>query len=163
MVATVQVVQKNGAGGTQTQVDGGNLRFKVADDANVDLNDPIVIPGSGSNYSYEKWLRFNVTVAPTNQITNLQFYTDGANGMGTGVSMWAKAVTSYATPALITSTSAYTDAFSYTSGSSLNLGAGPYTGTGEIGDHAVLGLEVASTASQGTTPSESLTFSYDET
>lgn len=163
MAATVQIVEKNGAGATATDKTSGTIRFKNADDATVDTNNPMVIPSSGSDWSYEKWLRLNVTVAPATNISNLKFYTDGTSGFGTGVSLWAKAVTSYATPAEGTSSTGYSDAFGYTSGSALSLGAGPYTGTGEKGDHCVLLLEVASTASPGSLTAETATFSYDET
>ena len=162
MVATVQIVEKNGAGGTATDKTSGTIRFKNADNATVDNNNPMVIPGAGSDFSFEKWLRLNVTVAPSVQISNLKFYTDGANGLGTGVLLWAKAVASYATPAEPANSSGYTNAFTFTSGAALSLGAGPFTGTGEKGDHAVCLMEVASTATQGQTPSETTTFSYDE-
>ena len=162
MVATVLIVEKNGAGGTNTDKTGGTIRMKDADDSNVDTNNPMVIPGSGSNYSFEKWLRMKMTVAPSVQLSNLKFYTDGTNSMGTGINLWAKNVTTFATPAQVSSTTGYTNAFSYSSGSPLVLGAGPYTTTGEMGDHVVLAQEVQSTATQGQTPSETLTFSYDE-
>jgi len=162
MVATVQIVEKNGAGGTPTDKTSGTIRFKNADDATVDTNDPMVIPGSGTDYSFEKWLRLNVTVAPDTNISNLKVYTDGANGFGTGVGMHWKAVTAYSTPAEATATTGYTDAFTYTSGSALSLGAGPYTGTGEKGDHLVAIMTVADTATQGSLTAETVTFSYDE-
>lgn len=162
MPATVQIVEKNGAGGTATDKTSGTIRFKNADNATVDNNNPMVIPGAGSDFSFEKWLRLNVTVAPSVQISNLKFYTDGANGLGTGVLLWAKAVASYATPAEPANSSGYTNAFTFTSGSSLSLGAGPFTSTGEKGDHAVCLMEVQNTATQGQTPSETITFSYDE-
>lgn len=162
MVATVQVVEKNGAGGTATDKTSGTVRFKNADDATIDNNNPMVIPAAGSDWSFEKWLRLNITVAPAVQLTNLKFYMDGANNFGTGVNLWAKAVTAYSTPAEGTSSAGYTNAFSYTSVSALSLGAGPFTGTGEKGDHAVLLMEVASTATQGSLTAETATFSYDE-
>lgn len=163
MVATVQIYEKNGAGGTPTvKSGGGSIRFKNADNATVDTNNPMVIPASGIDYSFEKWLRLNVSVAPATNISNLEVYSDGANGLGTGVGLYAKAVASYATPAEATATTGYTDFFTYTSGSALSLGAGPYTGTGEKGDHCVMICTVADTASPGTTPNETITFSYDE-
>jgi hypothetical protein len=162
MVATVQIIEKNGAGGTGTDKTSGTIRFKNADDATVDLNDPMVVPGSGTDYSYEKWLRLNVTGGSYSQITNIEAYSDGANGLGTGVGLYAKAVTSYATPAEATTTSGYTDFFSYTSGSPLSLGAGPFTSTGEKGDHLVMIATVADTASGGLTASETLTIAWDE-
>ena len=162
MAATVQLVEKNGAGGTPTDKTSGNIRFKNADNATVDLNNPLVKPTSGFDYSFEKWLRANVAGGTYSQITNLRIYSDGANGMGAGVEVYAKAVTNYATPAEATATTGYADFFSYTSGAALSLGAGPYTSTGEKGDHAVLMCRVGTTVSGGLTPSETLTLAWDE-
>lgn len=162
MAATVQIVEKNGAGATQTDKTSGTIRFKNADDSTVDLNDPMVKPPSGTDYSFEKWLRLYVSGGTYTQITDIVAYMDGANGLGTGVGLYAKAEASYATPAEATSASGYTDAFTYTSGSPLALGAGPFTSTGEKGDHLVMMLTVASTASGGLTPSETLTLAWDE-
>ena len=162
MAATVQIIEKNGAGGTPTDKTAGTVRFKNADDATVDLANPMVVPGTGTDYSFEKWLRMSVSGGSYTQITNVKAYSDGSNGMGTGVGLWAKAVASYATPAEGTSTAGYTDFFSYTSGAALSLGAGPFTSTGEKGDHLVMLCAVASTASGGLTPSETLTLAWDE-
>ncbi len=162
MAATVQIIEKNGAGGTPTDKTSGQIRFKNADNATVDTANPMVKPGAGTDYSFEKWLRLNVTGGAYTEITNIKAYMDGANGLGTGVTLYAKAVASYATPAEATGTAGYTDAFTYTSGSPLSLGAGPYSSTGEKGDHLVLMLAVGTTASGGITSSEVLTFSYDE-
>lgn len=162
MVATVQIVEKNGTAGTNTQKDGGTIRFKNADNATVDTNNPLVVPTSGTEYSYEKWTRLKVTVAPDTNISNLKFYTDGSNGW-TGVGLHAKAVTAYATPALATATTGYTNAFTYTSGSALDLGTAAVTGTGEKGDHAVLIMTVGTSASAGVLTAETATYSYDET
>lgn len=162
MSATVQLIEKNGAGGTGTDKTSGTIRFKNADNATVDLANPMVKPGAGSDFSYEKWLRMNVTGGTYSQITNVKVYSDGGNGLGTGVLLWAKAVASYSTPAEATSTAGYTNFFTYTSGSALTLGAGPYTSTGEKADHCVMMCEVQSTASGGLTASETLTLSWDE-
>jgi hypothetical protein len=162
MAATVQLIEKNGAGGTPTDKTGGTIRFKKADNATVDLLNPLVKPAAGSDWSFEKWLRLNVTGGAYTQITNVRVYTDGSSGLGTGINTWAKAVGAYATPALLTSSAGYANLFSYTSGGALSLGAGPFTGAGEKGDHAVLGCEVTSAAAGGLTPSETLTLEWDE-
>jgi hypothetical protein len=162
MAATVQILEKNGAGPTTTVKDGGTIRFKKADNSTVDLANPLVKPGAGNDYSFEKWLRFNVSAGTYSQITNIKAYSDGANGMGTGVEVYAKAVTTYATPALGTSVAGYTDLFTYNSGAALTLGAGPFTSTGEKGDHLVLLARVGTTVSGGVTPGETLTFAWDE-
>ncbi len=163
MAATVKIVEKNGAGGTQTDKTSGTIRFKNADNSTVDTSNRMVVPGSGSDWSFEKWLRLQVDVAPAVDLQNLKFYTDGANSFGTGINLWAKAVTSFATPAEATASAGYSSAFGYTSAAALSLGAGPFTGTGEKGDHAVLVLEVQSTAAPGLLSTETLTWSYDET
>ena len=162
MAATVKIVEKNGAGGTPTDKTGGNIRFKNADNATVDLVDPLVKPASGYDYSFEKWLRMNVTGGSYSQITNVKLYSDGAGGMGTGVEVYAKAVSSYATPAEATGVSGYADLFGYISSSPLSLGAGPFTGAGEKGDHAVLICRIDNTVSGGLTPSETITLAWDE-
>lgn len=162
MPATVQLVEKNGSTPTLTDKTGGTIRFKNADNATVDLVDPMVKPTSGSDWSWQKWLRLNVTGGTYTQISNLRAYTDGSNGLGTGLNLWARAAASYATPAEETASTGYANAFGYTSGSPLSLGAGPYTGTGEKGDHLVMALEVTSSASGGLTPSETLTVAWDE-
>lgn len=164
MVATVTIGEKNGAGGTYTDKTSGTVRFKNADNATVDSGNPMVIESGITDYSFEKWLRLMIgATGPSTSISNLKFYTDGANGMGTGVSLYAKAVAAFATPAEATSVTGYASAFTYTSGAPLSLGAGPYsTINTEIGDHCVMMMAVADTAAPGTTPSETLTFSYDE-
>jgi len=163
MPATVQLVEKNGAGGTPTDKTSGNIRFKNADNSTVDLNNPMVVPSApGFDYSFEKWLRLNVTGGSYSQITNVRAYSDGSNGMGTGVEVYAKAVATYATPAEATATTGYTNFFTYTSGAALSLGAGPFTSTGEKGDHLVMMLRVSEAASAGLTPSETLTLAWDE-
>ena len=162
MPATVQIIEKNGAGPTTTDKTGGSVRMKKADNSTVDLANPLVKPPSGSDWSFEKWLRLIVTGGTYSQITNLRAYTDGSSGLGTGVNLWAKAVSTYSTPVQGSSSSGYANAFTYTSGSPLSLGAGPFTSTGEKGDHLVLLAEVQSTASGGLTTAETVTIGWDE-
>lgn len=164
MVATVTIGEKTGAGGTYTDKTGGTVRFKNADNATVDSGNPMVIAAGTTDYSFEKWLRLRIgATGPSVSISNLKFYTDGANGMGTGVNLYAKAVATFATPAHATATTGYTSAFSYTSVAPLSLGAGPFSAINtEMGDHCVMMMTAGDTASPGTTPSETLTFSYDE-
>lgn len=163
MPATVQIVEKNGAGGTATDKTSGSVRFKKADNATVDLSNPLVVPSApGFDYSFNKMLRLSVTGGTYSQITNVRAYSDGANGLGAGVGLFAKATATYAQPAQASSVTGYTDFFTYTSGSSLSLGAGPFTSTGEKGDHLDMVLRVAETASGGVTPTETLTVAWDE-
>jgi hypothetical protein len=162
MAATVQLIEKNGAGGTATDKTGGTVRFKKADNSTVDLVNPMVKPPSGSDWSFQKWLRLNITGGSYTQITNVRAYSDGSSGLGTGINVWAKATNAYATPALETASTGYANLFTYTSGAPLSLGAGPFTGTGEKADHLQLACEVTSAASGGLTPTETVTVAWDE-
>ena len=162
MPATVQIIEKNGAGGTPTDKTSGTIRFKNADNATVDTSNPMVKPPSGTDYSFEKWIRLNVNGGTYTEITNIKAYSDGSSGLGTGIGLFAKAVASYTTPTEPSATTGYTSFFTYTSGSALSLGAGPYTSTGEKGDHLVMLMTVDNTASGGITPSETLTIAWDE-
>lgn len=161
MAATVSILEKNGSGPTTTDKTGGTVRFKNADNASVDLVNPMVKPSSGSDWSFEKWLRASMAGTYT-QITNLVAYLDGSNNLGTGINLWGRIVTAYATPVEPSASTGLTNAFGYTSSSPATLAAGPLTGTGEKGDHLVLTLEVTSTAPGGLTPTETLTFAWDE-
>jgi len=166
MAATVDIVEKNGTTGAQTVKTSGTVRFKTADDPNVDLNNPLTVPASGSNFSFEKWLRLNVSGGTFTQISNIRAYTDGVNNMGTGINLWYKTAAAYAAPSQPAGTTGYTDLFTATSGAPIDLsGAATYDSTAlpkEIGNHLVIMAEVQSTASQGVTPAETLTFSWDE-
>lgn len=165
MVATVQVVERNGTAGTTTQKDGSTLRFKNADNALVNTSDPMVIPTAGQDWSIMKWTILNVTVAPSTSISNRKFYTDGTGWSAADASVkgWAQAETTYATPSAPTSSTEFAnDMFAYTSGAALDLGTGALSSTGLIGDHAVLALEVEAGATQGALAAETLTYSYDE-
>lgn len=172
MVASVQIREKNGAGEVATDKTSSTVRFKTADDSNVDLNNPMIIPASGQNHSVEKWLRLYIdSPGPDTQITNLRAYLDGTNNFGAGVDLYYATASSYSTPTTPSNSDsipkhggvAMTDAFTLTSGSPLNLGAGPYSGTTkDIGDYLILVLTVRDNASPGVTPTETFTFSYDE-
>jgi hypothetical protein len=168
MAATVLVREKNTAGETATDKTSGTVRFKTADDANVDNNAPMVKPAAGSNWSYQKFLRLDASVGPAGQITSPRFYTDGSQS-NTGVTMYAKTTNlgAFATPALESAATGYTDAFTYTSGSSKALdavNAGPFTGTGDFGDYLKLAMAVTSSVSApGALTGETMTFAWDET
>jgi hypothetical protein len=166
MTATVQIGQKTGTGGTFTDKTSGTIRLKNAGDANADLQDPLLVPtGTGVvDWSFECWLRLKCTAAPSAQLSNPQFYTDGTGGFGTGVTTYAKKVAAYATPAEATATgTGWTNIFDFTPSAPLTLGSAvSQTGTGEFGDHLVIKAKVDSSAIPGVRTAEVLTFSYDE-
>lgn len=167
MAATVLIEELNGAGQTATDKTSGTIRFKNADNATVDLVNPLVKPGAGVDYSFEKWLRCNVTVAPAGNISNLKFYMSGSAETGQALYISTTNPSAYSTPAEATTATGYTDAFTYTSGSPKAMDAvntGPFTGTGQKGDYFKMMMTVGTTiAAPGTLASKTMTVQWDET
>ena len=163
MAATV-IINEWTSTATQTDKTSGTVRMKNANDPTVDSNDPLVIPTSGSDFSYTKWLQLRITgTPPSDKINNLQFYTDGANGFGTGVNLWAKSAAAFSTPSEPTTSSGYANAFGLTVGGALALSSSDFSGSGtNIGSFVTLLMEVSATATVGALTAETVTFSYDE-
>ena len=95
MVATVSVYfdwgGADGAPGTSTDVDALGppcLRFKNADDATIDGADKPTIPGAGTIYTYLKSLYLYCNDADGHTLDNFRIYSDGANGLGTGLDIY---------------------------------------------------------------------------
>jgi len=181
----------DGTPGTSTDVDAlgpPTLRFKAADDATIDTANPILVPSSGTRYSYWKQIYLYCDDADSNTIDNIRFYSDGAIGFGTGVSLMvgdetpvknSGADTGYEVATGTEGTTgdemvaAHADLTGSTSAASLTSVA-PLTvsisedgsaidAAGETSNYVVLQVNVLSTASAGLTSSETLTFQYDET
>jgi len=92
MAATVEIRSYHGATpDAGTNVAGSNIRLKQADNDTVDTANPVPIPASGTNYSYVKNLAFYAVSSPANSLSNLKFYSDGSNGLGSGVGLQVKA------------------------------------------------------------------------
>ena len=177
MAATVIINEWNG-NSSKTDKTGSTVRFKTADNATVDTNNPITIPTSGQTHSYEKWLELAITgTAPSQRINNLKFYTDGGNGFGTGITMYgevnptgsfrsaAQAASGNAVPLGGSGSITMTNAFAYTAAGAFALSSAAETFSGSttnIGRFVVLVMTVSAAASQGTLTAETGTFSYDE-
>jgi len=158
-----------------------NIRFKQADNATIDANDPIPIPAAGSEYSRWKQIYLYCDTAPSTQVDNIRFYTDGT-GFGTGITVNVAdqfpvknsgADTGYdvsdANEVMTTHTdiTSVTDAFTFTSGSplsgpSISEAGNVINAIGETSNYLVLQMVVASTASPGDLANETFTFKYDE-
>jgi len=186
MAATVIIVRKTGADGSPTATDlaGGNTRANAYDTHSTgDTTNPIQVPAAGTNYSYWVTTRLDATVTPAGTIDNLRWYTDGANGFGTGVTCTVAKAATGATAGYRQATgtpgdtgtqltqgnhsgldAAPGDCFSETSGAPLALtGSISNPSTGEFGDHAVYQIDVGTTAGAGATTAETFTFKFDET
>lgn len=181
MAATVVIAQYTGAApGASTDVTSASVTVGTSDEAQT--ASAIPIPTSGSNHSYWNTMALVATAAPDNAINNLNFYSDGTNSFGTGVtaivitaSGYVQAVgTAGSSGALLSSTchgglsgcsgAATSDLFLYTSSCKLTVTGSIGATTGSIGDKFVVQqLSVISTAGAGNTSEESMTFEFDET
>lgn len=167
MAATIQIHELTTDADTGVDKTSGTVRFKNANDTAVDTANPMVVPGAGSDHSFTKKIRARMTVAPDTNISNMRWYSDGANGFGTGVTCtYVNLGTTFGTQNETDHTG--TDLFTATSGSPID-GDGTDTGPfvpGDnntyIGDIIELQLHVASTASNGALPAETLTLAWDE-
>lgn len=167
MAAAIQIHEMS-ALATGTDKTSGTVRFKDADNATVDTSNPLVVPASTTIYSYTKRLRAKMVTAPSVQVDNFRWYSDGANGFGTGIGVQAKNIGTTWTANYKTAMSSGSDLFGYTSASPLDgdgTDTGPFTSIDEgnyIGDLIELQMSVASTASQGALSAETITLAFDE-
>lgn len=179
----------DGSPGTEQDTDAlgpPRLRFKTADDATIDTNNPIPIPAAGTKYSYWKQIYLYCGTAPSTKVDNVKLYSDGG-GFGTGITVKVGDQFPVKTNALDTGyevatgtpgdtgdemvaahadLSASTDLFTFTSGSPLSVSiseAGSIIDAiGETTNYVVMQMEVLSTAGSGDLTDETLTFKYDE-
>jgi len=161
MAATVQWENSTAASATWASVT--QIRFKNANDANIDLNNPMVKPGAGVDYSFEKAMRANCTVAPSNQISNVRYFFNGSET--TGIDSYHKFTASYTQPVELDAGSIA--GYVNTANSTYYAWAGvtTFTGTGQIGDLVYFGITVGTSASSGlnnTTSAGNVQLVWDE-
>lgn len=170
MVATVQIISYHGAtGSTETQIDGSVVKYKRADNDTDDTLNPVVIPLSGTNYSWRKSFKLKITVSPDGDISNLRFFTAGS--WGTGITLYGLKQATYTQGSSTDETALFdagaVDTSTWTSSSPYVINSGivisnPNTGTGTQ-DYLVTQLAVDSTATRGTAGPVTLTYRFDET
>lgn len=177
----VQIRRWTGTSGSETKTDvtGINSRMNAEDAHSTGgTTNPIVVPAAGTNYSYWAAFRLFFSGSGTGTMNNLKWYTDGANGLGTGVTMKMNTATGYVqatgtagTTGNVLNTTNYStlagatsDAFSFTSGSPKTVsGSSTNPNNSDVGDFVVLQIEVGTTAGAGATAQETMTFQYDTT
>ncbi len=163
-----------------------NIRFKTADDFNIDTNDPIPIPASGVKRSFWKSIFLKAIAGPFTQITEVKFFTNGGS-FGTGI---LTEVADELPNHNSTSTSGYSEATGVQGddGDEMVANYGGLTGkqdafgfvsmtpkdvtisetdnkiqnVGESTNYLVFQMEVDSSAGPGDLPNETWTFQYDE-
>ncbi len=183
MAATVTIRRWTGAGPTKTDITSINTRANAEDaHSTAGTTNPIQIPAAGTNYSYWVTTRLSADVTPAGTINNIKWYTDGANGFGTGVTATVGSVPSGTGYTQATGTPGTTgtelvvanypgftpspgdDPFSFTSGSPKSItGTISNPSTGDFGDFVVYQIKVGTTAGPGATPQETFTWKFDET
>lgn len=166
MPAEIQIHEMSALDSGEDKTDD-TIRFKKADNADVDFNDPIKIPDSGSEYSYTKTLRPYMAAAPDTQVENLRWYT-GGEGFRAGVAVNAKNIGDSWSENSDSEMTGGSDLFEYTKSSPLDgdeTDSDPFEPDREddyIGDLIRMQMVVDDTASRGKLSSKTLTMAYDE-
>lgn len=180
MAETIVLRHYTGSSGAPvlTDVTSLNTRMNSSDThASAGTATPVPIPTAGTNYSYWVALRADATVTPVGTVSNLRWYSDGANSAPAGVTFKAQEATSYVqatgtsgttglqlnTTNYATLTAAPVDLFGFTSVSPKSIsGSITNPSTGPFGSWFVVQGEVASTtATSGAVPTETLSLVYD--
>lgn len=175
LVATVQIRRLTGpVAATSTNVTSGSVHAGTEDVNTSPCKIPV--PTAGSNYSFWVNTQLHATVAPDNSLTNIKWYTDGANTFGTDITAIVSTASIYigasgaagSSGSLLTAanhaslTGATSSLFLYTSSCKLAVAGSIANTTGSFGNRVVYQLIVASNASAGNTGSETITFEFDE-
>lgn len=189
MAATVNVeVWTGGSAGSPTKTNASTLRFRTDDSpSTIDTTNPLIIPDSGTNYSY--WMHVALNWSGTySEISNIRFHTDGAIGWSLGTAGQVvrgnrdsgdhgcpEASYAVATGTAGTSgddlganhgyysaqTTSEADVTGDTSGAKATIDSSTYTTDGSS-KAVVLQADVDTDASTGVQPDETFTFTYDE-
>lgn len=170
MAATYQVDVFHGAGPSAGAWPAGGRFHRADTDPTTDGSTTFIpIPTSGTNYSWRKSFKLNVTGAPTGTVSNLRFYSD-ASSWGTGITPYAMKEASYTQASASDNTALFdgsaVDLTTYTSGSPYTINSGTVlTATTGYGTQDYLVIQVGGTSSvaAGTTTARTLTYRVDET
>lgn len=186
MAATVLIRRRTDAtGATQTDITTGNTVANAQDTHEavaIGSANPIQVPSSGTNYSFWVTTQLDATVTPSGTINNINWFTDGSNGFGTGVGCIMSESNTYdqATGTVGTTGTELTvanygngttdlefapvDAFIRTSGSPEPVsGSISNPTTGLFGDMIIYQITVGQTAGPGPINQETFTWQFDET
>ena len=108
MSAIVSLVQNTGEsyGGSTQEVAKSIFYFLSQSDATAGkATYPLVLPDSGTRYSYELWLRARVDLAPLNNVYNFKaWYVSGIPAVGVTVKVNSDIVSAYSAPSNLQST-----------------------------------------------------------
>jgi hypothetical protein len=165
MASTFAMNETYGTSGAPTSVDTTALNLLGAnvasgsDTTTAPAANPIALPASGTNYSYERWCRAHFTGSFTS-ITNIGFFKyAGSLGTGVGINEGTTAG-AFATP-VNTASSVATAGIPTSAGSATTVGPASITTAG-YSQYVVLQMTVASTASSGVVATQTYRFTWQE-
>lgn len=178
-MGSVQIRRKTGSGPTATDITSINTRLNAEDaHSTAGTTNPIRVPTTGTNYSYWATTQLYYTGTATGTINNIEWFTDGGNGLGTGVGLvvstagaYVQATGTAGTTGLPLSMANHsglsgtpTNAFVYVTGAALAVnGSVTDPNNQDVGSAVVIQVTVQPTAAAGATPQETMTFRYDST
>lgn len=162
MVASLSLrVQTGSSPGTKSSAVTG-VDLISADNATNSLANRQANPLTVGTRSYEKYLRLEIDTAPANAVSNFLVWGDGSVAANTTLYFKGE-VASYATPTNATSSVATEDFTDYDSGNKAQWDDGSYDTIGDLTEYIVFQLAVGGPASPGNWPTETVSYSYDET
>lgn len=171
MAATVEVIKQYGTspGSESSDLSVSGIALKSVDDvATSPASAPVEILSTGTNYSYESWVKFKVTnMGGSSLLDTFQIWGSGSQILSGTVKITVNTAAQvvYETPDDAQSdepTFGGRDDFkNHGSGSKISI-AGTLTAIGHTTDFAVFQLVVFDTASPGSIPEQTVFYSYQE-
>lgn len=173
MAATTEIHIFTGAfPGTNTNVTSTEVRFKRQDEyaasGGTAAQAPVPIPTSGTNYSWRKHFKLRVVTDPSNQISNLRFFSSGSS-LGTGITHNVATTGTYVAGSSADETASIggADSSTYTAGSPLVINSGQVMAAGAAPtfgtqDFTVQQMGVGTAAVAGVSGARTYTYRYDE-
>ncbi len=160
MAATITVRVDYGAGPTTSAAVTG-IDLISADNAANSLANRTANPITVGDYSYEKWVKAYVDVAPDNLVENFQVWGDGAVDSGTILNIGSTGSVNYTTPVATASAVADTAFTVCTSGSKFSWSSGSMHDVTRTSDYLVIQLD-SGTGAVGNWTQETISYSFDE-
>ena len=168
MAATVELKIYTGSGGTENPSSGDASNWNLMsidsyDSTGTDYqNNPITVPASGTNYSYERWMRLRFS-GSFNLIDNIKAWKSAGTLSDANLTLNAGVTDTYAQPVNSASTIA-TSAIPESEATALDLTpSGGVTSSPGYSKYLVVQLVVpSSVTTPGDIGNQTITFQYDE-
>ena len=178
MAATTVIYRRTGASGSpvDTAITSATTRVSLSDSPTPGNATPILIPQTGTSYSYWLTVYLACTTAPAGTIDTVKWYSSGTNPYPTGTTYQVATAPTYVQAtgtatsgnqllaANYTGLTTPTNAFGYTSAAALAIsGTISNPSTGKISDYIPQQAAVASGTTSGVTSAATFTVTYNET